>query len=137
MELTGLLIALKGIQKTKYPVSPFNEIEVYSDSAYLVNAFNQNWIKSWLNNCWVNSKKEPVANQDLWREILKLLPNNITFNKVKGHSGNEYNEIADKMAVYAKTNKDSNIEVLNNKEINLEPDTYTIGKFYGIEVYNV
>ena len=77
-------------------------IEVYTDSAYIHNCRIQRWYKSWKNNGWKNSKKEPVKNKDLW-EILSFFfeDKRFVFNKVKGHAGNKFNELVDKMAVAA------------------------------------
>ncbi len=92
MELTAVLEALKQL---KFPC----EVEVYSDSAYVVNAFNQKWIYGWIKNDWKNSSKEPVKNKELWQEIYELTKiHNITFIKVKGHADNEYNNRCDELA---------------------------------------
>lgn len=92
MELTAVLEALKQL---KFPC----EVEVYSDSAYVVNAFNQKWIYGWIKNNWKNSSKEPVKNKELWQELYELTKiHNITFIKVKGHADNEYNNRCDELA---------------------------------------
>ena len=92
MELTAVIEGLKAL---KEPC----EVMVYSDSAYVVNAFNNNWIEGWQNNNWKNSKKEPVANRELWEELIELTKvHTVTFNKVKGHAGDKYNEICDTLA---------------------------------------
>jgi ribonuclease HI len=65
----------------------------------VVNAFNQNWIENWQRNGWRNSKKDAVANQDLWRELISLTgKNKVHLEKVKGHAGNEWNERCDQLA---------------------------------------
>lgn len=81
MELTALIEGLKAIQNTSLPVC------VYSDSAYIVNCFHQNWHVNWQKNGWKNSKKEPVENQDLWQLLLVLIARHpkVHFYKVKGH----------------------------------------------------
>ena len=92
MEITAVLSALK-ILKTDC------EVEVYSDSAYVVNAFKDNWINNWKKNGWINSKKESVKNKELWIELDELVKKyNVKFNKVKGHSDNEYNNRCDELA---------------------------------------
>jgi len=92
MELTAVIEALK-LLKFKCKVS------VYSDSAYVVNAFNQKWIYSWIKNGWKNSSKEPVKNKELWQELYELTKvHDVNFIKVKGHSDNEYNNRCDEMA---------------------------------------
>ena len=93
MELMAVVAALKALKVTDW------EVEVYSDSAYLVNAFAQRWLDKWQANGWKNSKKAAVANQDLWLELLHLTgKNRVTMKKVKGHAGDEYNERCDQLA---------------------------------------
>ena len=78
-------------------------IDVYSDSAYAINAHIQNWWCNWEKNGWLNSKKEPVANKELWELLIPYFKNiNYTFNKVKGHMGDKHNEYVDKLAVQAR-----------------------------------
>ncbi|PWK13814.1 RNase HI [Tumebacillus permanentifrigoris] len=92
MELLGVIEALKVL---KYPC----KVNVYSDSAYVINCFKSRWYVNWEKNGWVNSKKEPVSNQELWMELLKLYRfHNVTWNKVKGHSGDKWNERCDELA---------------------------------------
>lgn len=75
------------------------KVKVYSDSAYVINAFNQHWLDNWQRNGWKNAKKDPVENQDLWKELLKLdQKHQITWMKVKGHSDNVYNNRCDELA---------------------------------------
>lgn len=77
-------------------------LEIYTDSAYVHNCKSQKWYKSWESNDWKNSKKEPVKNQDLWKLLIFFFEDSrFSFNKVKGHAGNKYNEIVDKLAVAA------------------------------------
>ena len=76
---------------------------VYSDSAYIVNCYKQKWYRKWINNGWVNSKKEPVANKELWQMLIPFFRDErFNFEKVTGHSGDRYNEMVDRMAVEAK-----------------------------------
>ena len=92
MELTAALEALKQL---KFPC----EVELYSDSAYLVNAFNQKWIEGWKKKNWTNSSKEPVKNKEIWQELDKLTNiHKVKFIKVKGHADNEYNNRCDELA---------------------------------------
>ena len=101
MELTAALNACREVEK----MNAFAQVKIYSDSAYLVNCWKQNWWRAWQANGWKNSKKESVANQDLWMGLIHFfekVPNGYDFVKVKGHSGNEWNELVDKMAVRAK-----------------------------------
>ena len=93
MELQAVIGALNSLKVTDW------EVTVYSDSAYVVNAFKQKWIDKWQKNGWKNSKKEAVANQDLWQELLVLMCKKRVFmEKVKGHSGDMYNERCDELA---------------------------------------
>ncbi len=81
---------------------------IFTDSAYIVNCLSQKWYLGWRKNGWVNSKKEPVKNREKWEEILDIYLKNektIEIIKVKGHSGNFYNTLADKAAVHCKENQ--------------------------------
>lgn len=92
MEITAVIEGLKALKR------PCN-VNIYSDSAYVVNCFEKNWINNWIKNNWVNSKKEPVKNKELWLELLDLTKiHNVTFNKVKGHSNVKYNNRCDELA---------------------------------------
>jgi ribonuclease HI len=92
MELTAAIKALSMLKK------PCN-VNLYSDSSYLVNAFNQGWIIKWQKKNWVKSDKTPVENQDLWNKLLELTSiHNVNWIKVKGHADNEYNNKCDKLA---------------------------------------
>lgn len=92
MELTA---AIKGLSSLKYPC----QVKLYSDSAYLVNAFQQRWFDRWERNNWLTAKKTPVENQDLWRELLRLSTiHNIEWVKVKGHADNKENNRCDQLA---------------------------------------
>ncbi len=92
MELTAVIEALK-LLKFKC------NVKLYSDSAYVVNAFNQKWIYGWLKNGWKNSNKAPVKNKELWEELYSLANiHNVEFIKVKGHADNEYNNRCDELA---------------------------------------
>ena len=92
MEVTAVIEALKLL---KYPC----EVTVYSDSAYVVNCFEQGWIYNWKKNGWRTSGKEPVKNQELWEELYELTQvHRVAFKKVKGHSDNEHNNRCDELA---------------------------------------
>ena len=92
MELTAVIEALKLL---KYPCN----VNLYSDSAYVVNAFLQNWILNWQKNNWKTSGKSEVKNKELWQELIELTQiHNVTFHKVKGHADNEYNNRCDELA---------------------------------------
>jgi ribonuclease HI len=90
-----LKAAIEGLKTLKYPCS----VQLYSDSAYLVNAFRQNWLGNWLGNGWLNSQKKPVENRDLWEELLRLANiHQVEWIKVPGHRDNEYNNRCDLLA---------------------------------------
>lgn len=92
MEITAVIEGLKALKR------PCN-VNIYSDSAYVVNCFEKNWIDNWIKNNWVNSKKEPVKNKELWLELYNLTKiHKVTFNKVKGHSNVKYNNRCDELA---------------------------------------
>ncbi len=92
MELTACIEALKMLKE------PCN-VNLFSDSAYVVNAFNDDWISGWIKNNWRNSQKKEVANIELWKELIELTKfHSVVFNKVKGHAGDKYNEICDALA---------------------------------------
>ena len=80
-------------------VSSDNEFTIYSDSAYLVNCVNQKWYNKWLENGWKNSKGEDVSNKAYWVDLIKYFDDpRFIFEKVKGHSDCEYNNIVDELA---------------------------------------
>lgn len=90
-----LLAAVEALKALKSPCM----VDLYSDSAYLVNAWKQHWLDGWQKNGWKNSKKEPVQNQDLWQELLRLAKiHQVNWIKVKGHSDNVENNRCDEMA---------------------------------------
>jgi len=92
MEITAVIEALKLL---KFPC----EVEVYSDSAYVVNAFLQGWLENWKKNNWRTAGKDPVKNKELWQELDSLCSiHKVKFIKVKGHSDNEYNNRCDELA---------------------------------------
>ncbi|MDR0850403.1 MAG: ribonuclease HI [Christensenellaceae bacterium] len=93
MELKG---AIEGLSALKEPCA----VKLYTDSAYVCNAFLQDWISGWVLNGWRSANKKPVLNQDLWEELLNLTrKHTVRFVKVKGHADNEYNNKCDKIAV--------------------------------------
>lgn len=79
-------------------------LEVVSDSTYVVNCFRDGWWRGWLSRGWINSQKKPVANQDLWAPLIDAYrgdPGRISFRWVKGHAGDPYNDLVDRLAVEA------------------------------------
>lgn len=92
MEITAVLEGLKKLKEAC-------EVTIYTDSAYTMNAFSQGWITNWQLNEWKNANKKPVANKELWLELLELLSKHeYSFVKVKGHADNKYNNRCDALA---------------------------------------
>ena len=90
-----MLAVIEALNKLKEPCN----VDLYSDSAYVVNTFLQNWITSWKAKDWKTADNKPVKNLDLWQEIDELSQkHNIKWHKVKGHSTNEYNNKCDSLA---------------------------------------
>lgn len=93
MELTAVIEALKILKRPC-------KVNVYSDSAYVVNAFLQKWIYGWMKKGWKTAGGDPVKNKELWQGLYGLTKiHEVTFNKVKGHADNEFNNRCDEMAV--------------------------------------
>ena len=91
-----MMTVIKGLEMLKEPC----EVEVYSDSAYVVNSIEKGWIYSWKKNGWKKADKKEVKNIDLWERLLKLMETHkVTFLKVKGHADNELNNRCDRLAV--------------------------------------
>ena len=89
-----LLAAINALKLLKEPC----DVEIFSDSAYLVNAFLEGWIFGWKKKNWIR-KNEEIPNSDLWEELYQLnRTNKIHWNKVKGHANDQYNNECDKMA---------------------------------------
>lgn len=92
MELTA---AIRALESLKRPC----RVRLYSDSAYLVNAFNLGWLDNWRRNGWLNARKQPVSNGDLWQRLTELAEiHQIQWIKVQGHSDNKYNNRCDALA---------------------------------------
>lgn len=90
-----LMAIIEGLKALKEPC----EVEIFSDSSYCVNAFTQGWIHSWAFKGWKTSDNKEVKNVELWQELLKLTSyHKVSFNKVKGHSDDELNNLCDKTA---------------------------------------
>jgi len=93
-----LMAAIRGLEALNRPCS----VELYSDSKYLTDAFNQKWIDSWIAKDWNRGKSGPVKNIDLWKRLLKAKePHQVTFIWVKGHAGHPQNERCDMLATTA------------------------------------
>lgn len=96
-----LLAVIVGLEALKVPA----EVNIISDSKYVVDAFNNKWIDGWIKKGWKTAGKSPVKNVDLWQRLLKAKENHdVTFTWVKGHAGHKYNERCDFLAVSAYKN---------------------------------
>ena len=95
MELMGVISAFEALNRPC-------DVDVYSDSQYVVNAFEKHWIEGWVKRGWKTASKEPVKNVDLWCRLLQALgPHDVRFHWVKGHAGHEHNERCDELATLA------------------------------------
>ena len=95
MELMAVIVALEALNRPC-------EVEVHSDSQYVVNAFNKHWIDGWIKKGWKRGKNEEVKNVDLWKRLLAAKePHQISFFWVKGHNGHPENERCDFLATSA------------------------------------
>ena len=98
-----LMAAIAGLEALNRPC----QVELYSDSKYLVDAFNQHWIDNWIKKGWKRSGNEPVKNTDLWKRLLNAAaPHQIQFIWVKGHDGHAMNERCDMLATTAADGQD-------------------------------
>ncbi len=91
-----LCAVISGLEALKEPC----EVQLYSDSKYVIDSITKGWVYSWQKNNWIKSDKKPTLNRDLWEKLLKLLEiHEVSYVWVKGHAGNEYNERCDRLAV--------------------------------------
>ncbi len=103
MELTGVI---KGLEQLKEPC----EVDIYTDSSYVVNWIEKRWAEKWKQNNWMKADKKKAENSDLWEKLLDLLKKHkVKFNWVKGHAGHKENERCDELATR---------EILKNTEKN-------------------
>ncbi len=95
MEMMGVIAALEALRRPC-------QIDLYTDSQYVVNAFEKGWIRNWKKNGWKTASKEPVKNRELWERMLEAAKGHeLTFHWVKGHAGHPENERCDKLATKA------------------------------------
>ncbi len=95
MEILAVIKGLEALNETC-------NVNVYSDSKYVIDAINEGWVYKWELNGWMRNKKDPAINVDLWEQLLVLLDeHNVEFHWVKGHAGHAENERCDKLAVSA------------------------------------
>jgi ribonuclease HI len=92
MELTAVIEGLRA-------VPPGSRVQAHSDSAYVVNSFRDDWHARWQRSGWRNAANQPVANRDLWEQLLaETARRRVSWHKVRGHSGDPLNERADRLA---------------------------------------
>ncbi len=100
MELMAAIIGMEALTKPC-------RVTLYSDSQYLVKAFNEHWLESWIKKGWKRGQNEPVKNVDLWKRLLKAIePHEVSFVWVKGHNGHPMNERCDTLATMAADGSD-------------------------------
>lgn len=93
-----LMACIKALEMLKEPCI----VDLFSDSAYVVNAFNEGWVNNWKNNDFRGSDKKEIKNIDLWTKLIELTTTNqVIFHKVKGHADNEFNNRCDALATGA------------------------------------
>lgn len=104
MELKAVIKAFEKILSIEKGRTTHHGYELYSDSAYVVNSVNSGWIAKWQRNNWKTTKNDDVKNRDLWEEFMVLSDKikgagiRVEIIKVKGHAGNTFNEMVDKLA---------------------------------------
>lgn len=98
-----LMAAIAGLEALTKPC----EVSVYSDSQYMVKAFNEHWLESWIKKGWKRGKNEPVKNVDLWKRLMKAMEGHkVEYIWVRGHDGHEQNERCDQLATGAADGSD-------------------------------
>ena len=96
MEIIAVIKALEALKKPCL-------VDLYSDSTYVKNAFEKNWIKNWINNDWKSKGRKPIANKDLWLRLIDVSQKHkVSWHWVKGHSNNPENNRCDELAVQAR-----------------------------------
>lgn len=95
MELMGAIVGLESLNRSC-------DVALYSDSQYVIKAFNDKWLDGWIKRGWKTAGKQPVKNVELWKRLLEAAkPHNIKWNWVKGHAGHTENERCDELATTA------------------------------------
>jgi ribonuclease HI len=90
-----MMAVIRGLETLTRPC----HVKLHSDSAYVINCFKEKWHERWERNGWMNSKKQPVENRDLWERMLVVVRRHkVDWIKVKGHSGDTWNERCDELA---------------------------------------
>ena len=106
MEIQAAIEALKYLNKNQKIIGG-SIVVINADSAYVLGGVTL-WVKNWEKNGWITANKKPVLNKELWQELISLVrefKGNLSWNKVKGHSGHIYNDRADEIATSYAANK--------------------------------
>lgn len=104
MELKAVIMGINKVLEMIYQGNDIRKLEIISDSAYVINALNKNWLKNWKRTNFINAKGESIKNVDLWSTleeqliILEFIKVELCFTKIKGHNGHYFNEMADDVA---------------------------------------
>lgn len=102
-----LLAVIEGLKMLKTAC----QVELHSDSKYIVDAINKSWIQGWQQKGWTRGKGKPLLNPDLWKQIWQLIHyHQVTFHWVKGHAGHRYNEMCDQLATAAADGQELQID---------------------------
>jgi ribonuclease HI len=102
MELLGVIEPLEEIKES-------SQVDIYSDSQYVVNAINKQWLENWIKNNWKKSNKKKVLNIDLWKRMVVMIEKHqLAFHWIRGHDEHIENEKCDKLAVSARQNETLN-----------------------------
>ncbi|NLM17480.1 MAG: ribonuclease HI [Candidatus Riflebacteria bacterium] len=102
-----LMAVIAGLEALTQPC----DVTITTDSRYIADAFNENWLDTWLSNGWKTAGKKPVKNRELWERLLEeTARHKVTWQWIKGHSGHEENEICDRLAVEARTKLEEEIK---------------------------
>lgn len=105
MELLGVIVGLEALNR---PCS----VDVYTDSQYVVKAFNDHWVDGWLKRGWKSASKKPVKNVDMWKRLLDAMADHqVTYHWVRGHAGHPENERCDSLATAAADGEDLLIDM--------------------------
>ncbi|MDI9509206.1 MAG: ribonuclease HI [Bacillota bacterium] len=109
MEMMAAIVGLEALTKSCH-------VTLYSDSQYLVKAFNDHWLDGWIKKGWKRGNKEPVKNVDLWKRLLKAMePHKVEYVWVRGHSGHPQNERCDVLATTAADQTDLLDDVIESE----------------------
>ncbi|MBR0164668.1 MAG: ribonuclease HI [Lachnospiraceae bacterium] len=114
-----LMAAIRALEALNRPC----EVELFADSKYVVDAFNEGWIDNWKKNGWKTKGKSPVKNRALWERLLTAAaPHTIRWIWVKGHAGQERNERCDRLATAAADGAQETLLHDDGGDLKMQPD---------------